>query len=283
MLIKDAIQLGGKVLAASNIPNSAREARLLLQFVTKLSDDKILFNYEQTLNSKQKGSFEQLLARRAKSEPLAKIIGKKFFWDDEFITSQDTLDPRPDSETIIESCIKYFSDSNQSYRILDLGVGTGCLLLSLLKIYSNSIGIGNDISAKALKIAKQNIINLKLEQKVLLTRQNWLDGINGYFDIIIANPPYIKTEDIEQLDDAVKKFDPLVALDGGKDGLDCYRYLSKSIKKHLSPNGMAFIEFGQNQENDLIEIFTNEDYQVKDIVKDLNNIYRIIIVSCANV
>lgn len=283
MNFKEVLTLGQEILTKAEVDNPRLDARLLMQFVTGYALEKLLINYHQNIDLEQQILFQSFIQRRAAREPLAKIISKKGFWEDDFITSKDTLDPRPDSEVIIENCLQYFPDLTQKYKILDIGLGTGCLLFTLLKIYKISLGIGTDISFNTLKIAKQNMLNLGLSRRALITQQNWVEALANKFDIIVSNPPYIKTSDISTLAPEVKNFDPLLALDGGIDGLDCYRELSKKIKYLLNENGIAILEFGQNQENEITEIFTKENYLIKNIVKDLNGINRIIIVSLKNV
>ena len=183
---------------------------------------------------------EEWIARRLKHEPLFKIIGRRGFWKSEFITSPDVLDPRPDSETVIEAVLMQFSDQKKNYRILDIGTGSGCLLYSLLDEYPNATGVGVDISRKALKVAEQNRENRQadLYQKDFF-KSDWTKDL-GLFDIVVSNPPYIPTKDIDSLAPEVRQYDPMLALDGGADGLDAYRALAKSVRGILKESGFFF-------------------------------------------
>ena len=229
-----------------------------------LFDKKLL--KEAAVSDEQLNIFIQ---RRLAGEPIAKIIGKKGFWKDDFIVSKDVLDPRPDSETLIEAVLEKFPDKNAPLRILDLGTGSGCLLLSLLGEYKNATGIGIDISDKALAIANQNKRNKKANFIQRDMRQNLSDL--GKFDMMISNPPYIPTDEIQTLERDVKDYDPLLALDGGKDGLELYRALAK---QHLAPH--LFIEIGKDQEQQIIPLFESEGWQFVQYWKDLGKITRVL-------
>lgn len=218
---------------------------------------------------------ENAIKRRLAHEPISKIIGKKGFWKSEFITTKDVLDPRPDSETMIEAVLKHCPKKN--YRILDIGTGSGCLLFSLLDEYPNAIGIGIDKSPKALTIAEKN----KKERSAELFQKdffepNWFADL-GTFDIIVSNPPYIPTNDVLTLDADVREFDPVLALDGGMDGLDAYRAISKHISFLLNEGSFLFLEIGINQSIDVINIFKNKELKYCKTIKDLSGIERILI------
>ncbi len=209
------------------------------------------------------------IKRRLAGEPVAKIIGKKGFWKDEFIVSKDVLDPRPDSETLIEAVLSKFPNKTEPLRILDLGTGSGCLLLSLLGEYKNATGIGLDISEKALEIARQNAHTCRVTFVQRDMRKDLSDL--GRFDIMVSNPPYIPTVEIQTLDKDVKEYDPLLALDGGADGLDFYRALAK---QHLAPT--LFIEIGKDQENQIIPLFEQQGWKFVQSWKDLGGITRVL-------
>ena len=212
---------------------------------------------------------QAFIKRRLAGEPLAKIIGKKGFWKDEFIVSKDVLDPRPDSETLIEAVLSKFPDKTEPLRILDLGTGSGCLLLSLLGEYKNATGIGLDISEKALEIARQNAHTCRTTFVQRDMRKDLSDL--GRFDIMVSNPPYIPTAEIQTLERDVKDYDPILALDGGADGLDFYRTLAK---QHLAPT--LFIEIGKDQEQQIIPLFEQEGWKFAQSWKDLGGITRVL-------
>ena len=229
-----------------------------------LFDKKLL--KEVAVSDEELNTFIQ---RRLTGEPVAKIIGKKGFWKDEFIVSKDVLDPRPDSETLIEAVLEKFPDKDAPLRILDLGTGSGCLLLSLLGEYNNAMGVGLDISEKALYIAKQNAHTDRATFIQRDMRQDLSDL--GKFDIMISNPPYIPTAEIQMLERDVKDFDPILALDGGSDGLDFYRALAN---QNLAPT--LFIEIGKDQEKQIIPIFEQQGWRFAQSWKDLGGITRIL-------
>lgn len=218
---------------------------------------------------------ENAIKRRLSHEPISKIIGKKGFWKSEFITSTDVLDPRPDSETLIEAVLKYCPQ--KEYRILDIGTGSGCLLFSLLDEYPNATGVGVDKSDKALAVAIKNRQNrsARLVEKDFF-KIDWYQDL-GTFDIIISNPPYIPSNDILTLEPDVREYDPMLALDGGKDGLDAYRAISDKILTLLNDNGFLFLEIGIHQANVVIDIFTRQGLTHLDTIRDLSDIERILV------
>ena len=217
------------------------------------------------------------IERRKKGEPVAKIIGHKGFWKREFFVSGDTLDPRPDSETMINFILTNYSDEQRPLRFLDLGTGTGCLLLSLLDEYPLAEGVGMDISEKALKIARKNAAGCK---RVRFVKGDFScpDAFKdlGQFDVILSNPPYIPTDEIARLDVDVKNYDPLLALDGGKDGLDAYRVLAKNLSVCLKKGGRIFFEIGQGQRDDVWAIMKEEGFSFCGQACDLSGIIRIL-------
>ena len=227
----------------------------------------------------------EFIARRQKGEPVAKIIGQKGFWTLDLKVSKDTLDPRPDSETIIDAVLKNFPDKSAPLRILDLGTGSGCLLLALLSEYPNATGVGMDGSAAALQIAEQNVKKYAPTRSKLLCRSwntvNWWNDLGG-FDVIVCNPPYIPTDDIQNLDVDVKNYDPIQALDGGIDGLQDYRTLSACVNQVLKQDGMIFFEIGQGQYMDVTAIMEKKKFVLKGFYYDLGHILRVLAFSLKN-
>ena len=224
--------------------------------------------------------FSEYISRRLTGEPVAKIIGQKGFWSLDLEVSKDTLDPRPDSETIIEAVLKHFPDKKANLRILDLGTGSGCLLLALLTEYQNATGIGIDVSISALKVAQKNVDKYAPNRAKLLCRSwvdsNWWADLGG-FDVVVSNPPYIPTADIAFLDKDVKDFDPIQALDGGADGLDDYRRLSGKIEQVLKQNGLIFFEIGQGQYMDVTAIMEKKGFKLAGFYHDLGQIIRVLV------
>ena len=218
---------------------------------------------------------------------LLSIINKKNFWKKEFQINKETLDPRPDSEVIIEYFFKYYEDKFKELKILDLGSGSGCLGLSLLDEYQNSKVSFLDVSKKSLKAVKLNSLKFKIYERIKLINLDWsspdwdrdlLDfEKNIKFDAIVTNPPYIPSAEIELLQKEVKYYDPLIALDGGKDGLDAYRLIFSKLFKLLKPNGKVFVEIGKNQEKCISKIGLNNNLLKIDYGRDLKGIIRLIV------
>lgn len=255
---------------------SPLDARILLENAANLTREQIYLSPDLEIEEKAVAKFWQMLQRRKNHEPVAKIIGSKAFWKSDFIVNNHTLDPRPDSEVIINAALELLSQKPANF--LDLGTGTGCLILSLLQEFPNSNAIACDISAQALEVAKVNAEILGLSNRITFLQNNWADGLKQKFDLIVSNPPYIPSKDIENLAPDVKNYDPLLALDGGEDGLAPYRYLAEQILTLLNIGAYAILEFGFNQSELVEEIFANNGYKIHKILTDLNNIKRAIIV-----
>ena len=214
----------------------------------------------------------KIIDRRKKGEPLSKILGHRGFWRGDFIVDENVLDPRADSETLIQAVLEKFPDKNQSLRILDLGTGSGCLLISLLMEYPNATGIGVDVSEKALAIARKNAIKNAVMAEFILSDMIKLPVDLGDFDLVISNPPYIPTKDIELLDKNVRDYDPVLALDGGEDGLDFYRIIAD-----IAPAPAVFVEIGIGQAQDVQQIFESKNWQLWGTKKDFGGIIRVLI------
>lgn len=256
----------------------------LTDLVELLSDISDVPRYEARLIMEKNLSpaqIDEIINARQKGEPLSKILGEKGFYKYIFKTSKDVLDPRADSETLVESVLKYFTDKNESIKILDIGTGSGCLLISSIMEYSNAVGIGIDKSAKALKIAQENADKIASDKTLSFIQKDFMlsDWCNELpqFDIIISNPPYIKTSEINTLDVEVKQYDPVLALDGGYDGLNAYRQLAQTLMKICHANTKVFFEIGQGQENDVINLMHANGFSLLDMEKDLNGIIRVLI------
>lgn len=280
MLLKDLLKLGVSSLGFSATPSL--DARILLQHAASLTPESIIMYSDQDVSEEIIKYYEQLIARRINREPIAKIIGKKAFWNNDFLVNENTLDPRPDTEVIILEALRVLPSLDKEYKFLDLGAGSGCLLLSLLLEFPKAKGVAIDISLDALKIVQQNIMELGLKERAFVAQQNWADAFGEQkFDLIVSNPPYIPSADIESLELEVKKYDPMLALDGGEDGLLHYRYLAKQISSFLKRESYAILEFGYGQEEAIKKIFLENNYKINRILFDLSGIARAIVVSLA--
>ena len=223
--------------------------------------------------------FESLLSRRLAREPLAYILGRKEFWSIDFAVGPGVLVPRPDTETLIESVRQSFADKSAALCVLDLGTGSGCLLIAALKEYPTARGIGVDISPDALDWAQRNVATHGLEDRVVLIESGWLEQASPGFDVVLCNPPYIPTDDIGSLAPEVRLFEPRAALDGGSDGCDAYRVLADRIGNLLAPGGRAFVEIGQGQETAARNILEAGGLVIVGVTSDLAGISRCLIVA----
>ncbi len=265
-------------LRAKQINSPELDARILLLSATNISLEDFYLKPDYRILENELEEFNQFILRRLDNEPVAKIIGKKSFWLDDFIVNEHTLDPRPDSEVIIEAALKLFPDKDKKYKFIDFGTGSGCLILSLLREFQNARAIGSDISMDALNVAKANAETLGFQDRINFIQQNWGDSLAEEFDLIISNPPYIPTLDILELERDVRQYDPIIALDGGVDGLDPYRYLAKQLISLLKKDAYAILEFGYGQSLYIKQIFKDAGYVFHEMLIDLAGIERAIIV-----
>jgi release factor glutamine methyltransferase len=279
MKLLDILIASKQNLKEAGVTSPFLDAEILLAAVLEKTREFVIGYPEYQLSVEEIAKFNAFIKRRASFEPVAKIIGAKEFWGREFFVSGATLDPRPDSESLIEEVFRLLPDKNTELKILDLGTGTGCLLLTLLAEYPNAQGTGVDISEDALNIAKNNAIKLGLANKSEFILNDWAARLGGKFDIIISNPPYIKNSDIEDLAPEVSTYEPRLALAGGDDGLDCYRKLAFQTKDILNENGYIIFEFGKGQENDLRKILEQAGMRFVSLKNDLTGTPRCIVVN----
>jgi release factor glutamine methyltransferase len=250
--------------------NSKREAEILLKFSIK-SQGK-LFQLDHEISEDSYVFFKTLLEKRLKFQPISQIIGQRYFWKSKFLVTPDVLDPRPDTETLIEHTLSL----GKFNRILDLGTGSGCILLSLLNEYKEANGIGIDISKKALNVAKKNADLLNLKHRASFKLGNWCENIEGKFDLIVSNPPYISEYEMTNLSKDVLNWEPRIALTPEGDGLEAYKYILNGAKKLLKPNGKLILEIGYNQRDDVSNLLKSNNYKNITFIKDINNKDRII-------
>ncbi|OJX10157.1 MAG: protein-(glutamine-N5) methyltransferase, release factor-specific [Caedibacter sp. 37-49] len=282
LTIFKALTEAKKKLEYAEIKNSHHEARLLLKYALNLSLEEIITASDRELAPYQLEKYESWVLRRTLHEPLSKIREEKEFWSLPFIVKADALDPRPDSETLIEAVFKTYPVREKRLNILDLGVGTGCLIITLLKEYLYSYGIGIDKSILALEVARLNLEKFKLHERLKLINTFWGEGIVEEFDIIVSNPPYIAETDRQMLSQEVIKYDPHIALFGGSDGLDAYRSLAPHAFRLLKSLGHLFLEIGKNQESSVQEILLENGFTLKEWIPDLAGILRCGIFQKAN-
>lgn len=249
--IADLLSEGMTVLRAAGIEGAAREARLLLGVAAQVPPAVMIGFPERSVDAAAAAGYRAFLARRADREPISHILGRREFWSLPFAVTRDVLDPRPDSEALIEAVLDEVPDRQAPSRILDLGLGSGCLLLSLLHDLPQATGWGIDISAAALSVAERNVAQLHLQQRTTLRQGVWDAALTAEdpqsFDIIVSNPPYIPSADIATLEPEVVRHEPHLALDGGADGLDAYRLLAPILRRRLAKDGLIALEIGIGQ------------------------------------
>lgn len=272
----EAIILAMRELSAAGIESPEREARLLVSYAIRCEALELITKAKTPLTAEEEKTFQNWLARRAKREPLARIHGMREFWGLPFGMNEETLEPRPDTETLVEAVLKQYLDNSAALRMLDLGTGTGCILLSLLHEYPNALGVGVDISKRALEAATQNAIQLDLKSRSAFLQSQWFEHVDGAFDVIVSNPPYITDAEMDDLQPEVRIYDPERALRGGADGLDAYRLISSEAKKYLKEDGMLFFEVGYQQAEAVANLLRDHGYRNIDSMNDLQNITRVV-------
>ena len=247
-------QLTQKLTDIGN-PNAELDARLLICHVLKLDFTNYILQQNDLICAADLDRLATLSQLALSDMPISRILQNREFWGLDFIVNAAVLDPRADSEVMIEVLLHFLPPSHQKLRILDLGTGTACLLLSLLSEYPNASGVGLDVSNQALKVAQKNAENLGLSHRAEFIQSDWFADIGKQkFDIILSNPPYIPSQDIENLANNVKLFDPLAALDGGQDGLDPYRIIAQQAPLYMNENALLIFEMGHNQADGLFVI-----------------------------
>ena len=275
MDIQSALKKGQSILIEKNILSAKLDCEILLSQAIRKNKKFIILNLNKKIKKRDLDYFDNLIQERAKSKPIAQIIKKKDFWKYEFIVNNDVLIPRPDTEILIEQALKFIKNKNR-LQILDIGTGSGCILISILKEKKNFIGTGIDISDKSLKISKFNGHNLRVKNRLKLFKSN-IDNFNiGKYDLIVSNPPYIKKDNLKCLEKDIG-FEPKQALDGGLDGLSVIRKVINKSSELIKRNGHLIIEIGFDQKNKVKEILRNKGFFIKATVKDLSNHDRCIV------
>ena len=275
MKILELLNFGSKLLKNNNILTHKIDSEILLSKVLGRSREKILINLDKNINDKNISEFSKLLKRRRLKEPVAYILEEKEFWSKKFKVNQNTLIPRPETELLVEELVKIYKD--KSISVLDVGTGSGCILISLLSEIKQSSGIGIDISSKALTIARDNLKIHKIDKSIKLLNKSFNDINYCKFDLIVSNPPYIETRSVQSLDDDIKKYEPLIALDGGNDGLDVIKKLIYKSKSILKINGKLALEIGNEQYRKVSTILRNNNFRIEKNIKDYKDNTRCLI------
>jgi release factor glutamine methyltransferase len=267
-------------LRSAGVDSPRAEARLLLAHAMGARQEDIISGARP--DDAALARFRAAVERRSAREPFAYIVGRREFFSLDFAVGPGVLIPRPESEMLIEEALRRFPHTDETLRVLDLGTGSGCLLLSFLSERRNAAGVGIDRSQIALGFARRNAEQLGLAGRARFLRGNWAESLSACFDLIFVNPPYVKSSDIPTLAPEVGVHEPATALDGGKDGLEAYRRIAPALRELLSPSGCAFVEIGEGQAEAVAAVFTNANLEIDGTVTDLARISRCLVVMVAS-
>ena len=276
MNIQSAVIEGTSVLKSKSIISAQLDTEILMAKALGKSREYIILNHDKVLNIENLEYFKKLVYERATRKPIAYLLNKKLFWKSEFYVNKNTLIPRPDTEIIIEQILKVTKNKNY-LRILDIGIGSGCILLSILKERKNYYGTGIDISKNSLEISKINAQKLFVEERIKFYKSDVDKFTQGKYDLIVSNPPYIKKNDLKYLESDVLKFEPKIALDGGLDGLSVIRKVIKKSSELIKKNGKFILEIGFDQKSKVIKLLKNKGFYINSTIKDFAKNDRCII------
>jgi len=276
MNIESILKEGISILKESKISNPQLDSEILLSNSIKRDKKYIILNPKKLLSSEQTEIFKNLIERRRKKEPIAYLINKKEFWKDEFFVNKDVLIPRPDTELIIEQVLKIYSKKSKLH-VLDIGTGSGCIILSILKERPNFYGTAIDISKKSINVSKLNAKQLNLSNRVKFFHSSVDNFIIGKYDLVVSNPPYIELFNLKYLEKDVINFEPKLALSGGFDGFSKIRKVINKTKNLIKKNGKFILEIGFNQKNKVKKILRQEGFYVNKTIRDYGENDRCII------
>ncbi|MFL2543066.1 MAG: peptide chain release factor N(5)-glutamine methyltransferase [Alphaproteobacteria bacterium] len=265
-----------KKLKKNKIPNPEMDLRILINHSRLSFSEIILSNFK--INQINIKKFNLMLNRRLSHEPISKIINKKSFWKDDFFVNEFVLDPRPETEFLIEESQKIFLDKRSNLKILDIGTGSGSIAISLAREFKNADILGIDISENAIKVAEKNITEKKLNDRIKL-KKTTIHNIKENFDLIVSNPPYLTKKELENISQEIRNFEPFISLDGGEDGLNFYREFANKIPKIMNSKAYFLIEIGSNQYHHCREIFSVSSLKFEKKTQDLQKKDRIMVFS----
>ena len=276
MNIDNAISQATLILKKKNIRNPKLDTEILMSSVIGKDRKFVILNSKKKIEKLFFDNFKHLIDLRAKGKPIAYIIKKKSFWKDEFELNNDVLIPRPDTEIIVEETLKVIKNKS-NLSILDIGVGSGCILLSLLREKKNCYGVGIDMSKKCVDLCKKNSLRLNLNKRVKFFKSDVDNFCYGKYDLIVSNPPYIKRNDLKYLERDVKDFEPKIALDGGLDGLSEIRKVVNKSSELIKKNGKLILEIGFDQKKEVKRILINKGFYINKTIKDYSKNDRCIV------
>ena len=268
MNIRSAITEGTSILEDKSINSAKLDSEILLASAIEQDREYLILNNDQNIKEENLRYYQKLITKRSFGEPIAYITNKKNFWNYKFLVTKDTLIPRPDTEVIVEQILK-ITKFKTKMKILDIGVGSGCILLTILKERKNFYGVGVDISKKCLNISKINAKNLEVSSRVKFFKTDVDKFAQGKYDLIVSNPPYIKKLNLKYLEKDVVNFEPKLALDGGLDGLSEIRKVINKSSELIKKNGKFILEIGFDQKNKVIKLLNKKGFYINSILKDL--------------
>ena len=277
--VSEALNLLAQAFRTAGIEDADVDARLLVGHALHLDRARLIAQSDRILEAREINMISALAARRLQREPVSRILGQKEFWSIALAITPDVLVPRPETETVVEGALDFVVRGGlrmEKLRILDIGTGSGALLLALLRELPNATGIGTDISTGALKVARENAARCGLEGRCTFLVCDIASVVEGPFDLLVSNPPYIAHDEITSLAPEVKNYDPTVALDGGDDGLAAYRAIAADAKRLLAPGARMFVELGAGQEAAVRDLFTNVGLTAGTARTDLAGIPRVL-------
>ncbi len=275
--LRQLLAEGEARLAAAGLETPRLDMRLLAEAALGLSRNELLLEGGRGVGDADAARLETLLARRLAREPVSRILGRRGFWNLDFALTPDTLDPRPDTETLVEAVLERLPDRTARLRLLDLGTGSGCILLALLSELPNAHGVGVDLSPGAAAAARGNAYLNRLGGRAAFLAGDWASALRGGgFDVVVSNPPYIPDGDVPGLQPEVARFDPHRALAGGADGLDPYRHLAPELVRLLVPGGLAAVEHGAGQGRDVAALFRGAGLEQPVVIADLSGHDRVV-------
>jgi release factor glutamine methyltransferase len=273
------LSLATRALRESSIENAGFEARLLLAHALGVTQEELLLDPMHVVPREAAARFRAMAVRRADRSPMAHIIGRQGFWTLDLLVSPATLIPRPDSEALVEAALGFFPDKRHALRVLDLGTGTGCLLLAVLAERPGATGFGVDRSYDAVEVARRNALRAELGGRAYFLVSDWADALSASFDLVLCNPPYVETAMVPRLMPEVAKFDPSIALDGGADGLAAYRRVVKALPSLLRHSGTAVLELGDGQRRAVEHIALAAGLAIIGCRQDLGGVERALVLA----
>ena len=276
MKYQEILSAGSKILKLNNIKSYYLDSEILLSLTLKLDRSQLLLNLDKRVENQEKKIFFNFIERRRKNEPIAYITGYKEFWKNKFKVNNNVLIPRPDTETIIEQVLNEL-DINSSKKILDIGTGSGCIIISIINERKKCLGVGIDISKNAVKLAKYNAKIQHIDNRIKFLNSDIDNFYGGKYDLIISNPPYIKHHEINGLEKDIKNHEPRVSLDGGIDGYDKIRLIIKKSSTLIKKRGKLFLELGINQTRETLKILNLNGFYKTKVIKDLSSKNRCIV------